>query len=65
VARRSRHNKLANRNTSSRLSRESMADGIATGTLLTFFGNRAGAFTRITPIGLNLRERSHGKLPLH
>lgn len=32
---------------------------------LMYDTNRAGAFTRITPIGLNLRERSHGELSLH
>jgi hypothetical protein len=33
-----------------------MADGIAAGTLLAFFGNRTGAFASIATVGLDLPE---------
>jgi len=42
-----------------RLGGEAMADGIAAGPLLAFFGIWTGAFARIAAVGLDLPEGSH------
>ncbi len=39
--------------------RQPVADRIATGALLAFFGRRPGALARIEPVGLDLPERGH------
>ena len=41
------------------LGREPVADGIAAGTLLAFFGDRTGAFAGIATVGLDLPEGGH------
>jgi len=45
--------------TDHRLSRESMANGVAMGTLFAFLSNGTGALASIAPVGLDLPERSH------
>ena len=46
--------------TDHRLCGQAVADRIAAGALLAFFGNWTGAFARVAPVGLDLATRSHG-----
>src|ERR1019366_2324972 len=41
------------------LGRETVADGIAAGTLLAFFSERTGAFAGIATVGLDLPKSGH------
>ena len=42
-----------------------MADRVAAGALLAFFGNWTSAFASIAAVGLDLPEGSHGELSLY